>query len=360
MAGLFMDRADAVPLERAVAMPPRFYIGADMLAQDRALVFARSWQLVAHGHELEGTGDHVVTQIADVPVIVVRADDGELRAFPNICRHRGGPLALENGRGARMLHCRYHGWIYGLDGRLRRASEMQDAAGFEVNDIRLPLLAVAEWLGLVFVNLDPAPVPFETVVAGIATRIAPTDFSRMRLVHHQDYEVRCNWKVYVDNFVEGYHLPYVHQALTRALDYRDYRAEVADWYSLQHSPVADAAAAYGAGQAWYYFIYPGTMLNIMPGRLQANRVLPIAPDRCRVEFHYYYLPDPGARARLAADLEFTDRVQREDGAICESVQRAIASGHYEPGRLSPRHEAGVWHFHRLLRTAYAHSGANKT
>ena len=353
MAGLFVGRADSLPLERAVAMPPGFYLGADMLAQDRALVFARSWQLVAHQDELPAAGDHVVTQIADVPVLVVRGDDGVLRAFPNVCRHRAGPLALESGRGARALHCRYHGWTYGLDGRLRRAPEMQDAVGFEVKDVCLPLLAVAEWLGLVFVNPDREPAPFETVVAGIATRIAPTDFGGMQLVHRQDYEVQCNWKVYVDNYVEGYHLPHVHRALTGALDYRNYNVEVADWYSLQHSPVADDATAYGAGRAWYYFIFPSTMLNIMPGRLQANRVLPLAPDRCRVEFHYYYLPDPGVRARMAADLQFTHQVQLEDGAICGSVQRALASGFYEPGRLSPRHEAGVWHFQRLLRAAYA-------
>lgn len=351
--GVFMDGIKSAPLERAVAMPPGFYLGADMLAQDRALVFARSWQFVAHRDDLAGNGDHVVSQIADVPVLVVRADDGVLRAFPNICRHRGGPLALESGRRARMLHCRYHGWTYGLDGCLHRAPEMQGAEGFEAKGIRLPLFAVAEWLGLVFVNLDPEPVPFEAVVAGIAERIAPTDFSGMQLVHRQDYNVQCNWKVYVDNFVEGYHLPYVHQALTQALDYRAYNTEVTDWYSLQHSLLGDVVTVYGEGQAYYYFIYPSTMLNIMPGRLQANRVIPLAPDRCRVEFHYYYRPDPDSLARIANDLEFTDRVQREDAAICESVQQGLASGFYEPGRLCPKHEAGVWHFHCRLRADYA-------
>jgi len=344
---------DSAPLEQAFALPPGFYLGADMLAQDQSLVFARSWQFVAHRDELAGRGDHVVTQIADTPVLVVRGEDDVLRAFPNVCRHRAGPLALANGRGARALHCRYHGWTYGLDGQLRHAPEMQGAADFKTGDIRLPPLAIVEWLGLVFVNLAARPVPFETVFADIAKRIAPVDFGAMRHVHSQDYEVRCNWKVYVDNFVEGYHLPYVHAALTQALDYRAYNTEVSDWYSLQHSPVANADAVYGQGRAYYYFIYPSTMLNIMPGRLQANRVLPLAPDRCRVEFHYYYLPDPAAQSRIAGDLEFTDRVQREDGAICESVQRGLTSGFYEAGRLSPKREAGVWQFHRLLRAAYA-------
>ncbi|MGQ0384363.1 MAG: aromatic ring-hydroxylating oxygenase subunit alpha, partial [Gammaproteobacteria bacterium] len=322
-------------------------------------VLARGWQLVAHAADVAGIGDHVVTRVADAPVIVVRGDDGVLRAFPNVCRHRAGPLALGNGRGARMLHCRYHGWIYGLDGQLKRAPEMQGAAGFDVRMIRLPSLGIAEWLGLVFVSLAAAPVPFPEVIAGIAGRIAPADFAPMRHVHSRTYGVACNWKVYVDNYVEGYHLPHVHAGLTQALDYRNYLTETARWHSLQHSPVAADGAAYGEGRAFYYFVYPNTMLNVMPGRLQANRVLPAGPNRCRVEFHYYYLPDPQAEARIAADLAFTDRVQVEDGAICEQVQLGLASGFYDPGRLCPRHEGAVAHFHRLLLEDYAReSGVN--
>jgi choline monooxygenase len=230
---------------------------------------------------------------------------------------------------------------------------MQGAAGFEVKDIRLPMLAIAEWLGLVFVSLATGPPAFAEVIAGIAERIAPADFAPMRHVHSRSYDVACNWKVYVDNYVEGYHLPYVHPGLTQALDYRSYHTETARWHSLQHSPVAPDGTAYGEGHAWYYYLYPSTMLNVMPGRLQANRVLPLAPDRCRVEFHYYYLPGPEAESRIAADLAFTDRVQQEDGGICEQVQRGLASGFYEPGRLCPRHEGAVAHFHRLLLADYA-------
>ncbi len=343
----------AVTEAPALALPPAYYLGEGMLATDSRRVLARGWQLVAHASDLSGAGDHVVARVADAPVIVVRGDDMALRAFANVCRHRAGPLALENGHGARMLRCRYHGWIYGLDGRLRRAPEMQEAPGFDPRYVRLPPLALAEWLGLVFVSLAAEPVPFAEVVAGIAERIAPADFAPMRHVHSRHYDVACNWKVYVDNYVEGYHLPYVHPGLTQALDYGSYQTETARWHSLQHSPVAADDAAYGEGHAWYYYVYPNTMLNVMPGRLQANRVLPLAPDRCRVEFHYYYLPDEAAQARIAADLAFTDRVQQEDGGICEQVQRGLTSGFYEPGRLCPRHEGAVTHFHRLLLADYA-------
>ncbi len=208
-----------------LALPPSFYLGADMLAQDTTRVLANGWQLVAHAADLADPGDHVVTQVAGAPVLIVRGDDAVLRAFPNVCRHRAGPLALENGRGARLLHCRYHGWIYALDGRLKRAPEMQGAAGFDASKIRLPILAIAEWLGLVFVNLARRPVPFPAVVEGIAERVAPADFSAMRHAHSRHYDVACNWKFYVDNYVEGYHLPYVHPGLTQALDNGSYHTE---------------------------------------------------------------------------------------------------------------------------------------
>jgi choline monooxygenase len=340
-------------LARARALPPHYYLGADMLARDHARVLSRSWQLVAHRNRLAGPGDHVVDQAATTPVLVVRGTDGLLRAFPNVCRHRAGPLALCDGKAARQLHCRYHGWTYDLEGRLRHAPEMAGAEGFDVRDVRLPPLRVGEWQGLVFVTLDEDTPPLGVVYAGIAERIAPVDIGGMHFVHRDVYDVACNWKVYVDNFLEGYHVPYVHPGLAGVVDYAEYTTELADWYSLQHSPLQGAGEIYGEGEAFYYFVFPNVMLNVVPGRLQANRVLPRGPDRCRVEFDYYYAPDPVARARFERDRAFTEKIQLEDMAICEAVQRGLASGYYEPGRLSPKREGGTWHFQQLLRAAYA-------
>jgi choline monooxygenase len=254
------------------------------------------------------------------------------------------------------IRCRYHGWLYDQEGRLVAAPEMQDAAGFEVGDVRLPCLPVREWQGLLFVALDERVPDFAQVYAGIAERIAPINLPAMRFERRDVFEVACNWKVYVDNFLEGYHLPIVHPGLAKVVDYRAYATELAAWHSLQHSPLRDSDAIYGAGEALYFFIYPNVMLNVMPGRLQTNRVQPLGVDRCRVEFDYYYTQDAGALARIERDREFSDEVQHEDMAICEAVQRGLASGLYEPGRLSPRRESGVWHFHELLRTAYARDG----
>ncbi len=344
------------PLDHATALPARYYVGEPMLAMEQRAVFARSWQLVAHQEQLAEPGDHVVEQIGHVPVIVVRGQDGVLRAFPNVCRHRAGPLALCNGKGARALHCKYHGWTYTLEGQLRAAPEMLGAADFDVEDIRLPPLRVHEWQGLVFVALAPEVPPFDEVYAGIAERIAPIDLSAMRYLRRDNYEIDCNWKVYVDNFLEGYHLPHVHPGLSKVLDYRAYDTELFPWHSLQSSPLRNSTDIYGDGQAFYYFIYPNVMLNIMPGRLQTNRILPLGPGRCRIVFDYYYAQDDTTQARIAADQAFSDEVQNEDIGICEAVQRGLSSGTYEAGRLCPKRESGVWHYQNLLRAAYADDG----
>ena len=347
-----------VDLEHAHALPARYYFGEAMLEREHEAVFARSWQLVAHREQLVEPGDHVVEMIGKVPILVVRGKDGVLRAFPNVCRHRAGPLALCNGKGANALHCKYHGWTYSLEGQLRSAPEMQGAKDFEVADIRLPPLRVHEWQGLVFVALDAGVAPFEEVYAGIVERIAPIDLSAMRYLRRETYDIACNWKVYVDNFLEGYHLPHVHPGLCKVLDYRAYDTELFPWQILQTSPLRDSGEIYGEGEAFYYQIYPNIMLNIMPGRLQTNRVLPLGPGRCRVEFDFYYAQDDKAQSRIARDAEFSDEVQLEDVAICEAVQHGLASGTYDAGRLCPKRESGVWHFHNLLRAAYAHGEIN--
>jgi len=341
------------PLGQAHALPAAHYVGPRALERDLDLVLGRSWQLVARADQLAAPGDHVVATVGRVPVLVVRGEDGALRAFANVCRHRAGPIALCDGRGARALHCRYHGWTYGLDGRLRHAPEMGGADDFDRDAIRLREFHAAAWQGLVFVSLTGDVPPLDEVYGGIVERIAPIDLAAMEFAHRDTYEVACNWKVYVDNFLEGYHLPYVHPGLSRVLDYRAYHTELFRWHSLQHSPLRANEGIYGDGDAFYYFVYPNVMLNIMPGRLQANRILPLGPDRCSVEFDYYYADDAAARSRMARDREFSEEIQQEDIAICEAVQRGLASACYEPGRLCPRREGGVWHFHQLLREAYA-------
>lgn len=346
-------------LALANALPAVFYTDASTPELDARAVFARSWQWVCHQSQIADAGDYIVTTIAGLPLIILRSVDGGIKAFHNVCRHRAGPIATCDAKQAKVLRCKYHGWTYGLDGVLKSAPEMNATENFTLSDIKLPEAKVAIWQGLVFVAVDQAP-EIGNVVAGIDQRLGAQSLTDYVFHHRVGYDVNCNWKVYVDNYLEGYHVPHIHPGLNSLLDYRTYVTETAEWYSYQYSPLESADDLYGSGDALYYFIYPNTMLNILPGRLQTNRVIPVGVDKCRVEFDYYYQQDDSALAerRRARDIAFSDEVQKEDVDICEAVQIGLSSGSYVAGRLNPLRENAVHHFHELLRSAYTRIKAN--
>jgi len=302
-------------------------------------------------------GDFMSDVIAGNPIVVVRDKEGELKAYFNVCKHRGGPLAMEECGHAKVLQCKYHGWTYLLDGSLRGVPRFDRTELFDKKDFGLDTVAVQEWQGMIFCCLEPneAP-PFEEVVDGIAERIAPLDLSTLGFHQRDRYDVKANWKVYVDNYLEGYHIPLVHPDLCDVLDFRSYQTDVMQHYSLQHSPFRDDDNIYGSPdeEAYYYFIYPNIMLNILPGRLQVNRVDALAWNACRTVFDYYYAPDILASNpdRIASDRTFADQVQDEDIDICQRVQAGLESRAYDQGRFSYDLEGGVHHFQQCLKRSY--------
>jgi choline monooxygenase len=355
-----MTRAgDLLPQQLAAssALAARFYADAAIAEVERSAIFSRHWQLIAGVSQLSGTGDHVVAEIAGVPILIVRGSDGALRGFVNVCKHRAGPLAICDGRAAKALRCRYHGWTYTLEGVLKAATEMQDAADFELGSIRLTPIAVETWRGLVFAALDPA-MALADLLAGTEKHLGDRDFAHYQFERKVPYNVDCNWKVYADNYLEGYHVPHVHPELNKLLDYRSYVTETDRWHSLQYSPIEGSGNFYGDGTALYYFIWPNLMLNILPDRLQTNRIVPLAIDRCRVDFDFFYPPgaSPEAIALRQRDQHFSDEVQAEDAMICERVQHALTCGRYQPGRLNPKRENALFHFHEQVRSAYREAG----
>ncbi len=350
-----LSRRDLEPclLADARTLPAPMYADSAFHLFDQEAVFARSWQWVGRAAEVRAVGDHIVAEVAGRPILGVRGNDQALRGFFNVCKHRAGPLALASGH-ASQLQCKYHGWTYTLEGQLRAAHEMQEASDFDISCIHLDPVRVGEWQGLVFAAVEDPDMTLEQVMAGIQERIAPIELSALHFHTRVTYEVHCNWKAYVDNYLEGYHLPHVHPGLNKLLDYRAYATHTAEWYSWQHSPLDGTQGPYAGGEAHYYFVFPNLMLNLLPGRLQTNLVIPISQDHCRVMFDYHYadMESDAARAMIAEDLRFSDEVQQEDMAICERVQRGLESGAYTAGRLSPRREAGVHHFQELVRKAY--------
>jgi choline monooxygenase len=327
---------------RAETLPARLYTDPAWLAAERRAVFARSWQPCARAEQLAVAGDYVTTELAGEPLALVRDGDA-VRGFYNVCRHRAGPVATGCGR-RQSLQCGYHGWTYGLDGQLLRAPEMDGTADFDPARIRLQPVATGTWGPLVMACLEPerAP-PLAELTSDIALEPLP---HRLR----REYAVDCNWKVYVDNYLEGYHIPIVHPALHKELDYAAYRTETRRWASLQHAPVRPGSGperhyvARDAGERnQYWWVFPNLMLNVYMDMVQLNTVVPLAVDRTVVVFDWF------ARAEPAADLvDFSDLIQDEDRRICETVHKNLGSRSYDRGRYSARRENGVHHFHSLL------------
>jgi choline monooxygenase len=345
-------------LATAHTLPAAWYLGEEMLARERSRVFGRSWQLAGHASALTGPGSYLACEVAGEPVVVVRDGDGGLRALSNVCRHRAGPVAQGSGRRS-TLQCGYHGWSYALDGRLLATPELEGVRDFDRAQVRLPELRCEELAGFVFVNLDDAAPALSDVLGPIAAETAHLGLERLRFYRRHDWELACNWKVYVDNYLEGYHIPHVHPGLHALLDYAAYRVETGAWHSRQHAPLRRAASdslyhrhlPEGARpEALYYWLFPNLMLNFYPDNVQLNLVLPLGPERMLTRFEWFVAdPDrPGLSEEFERSFAFSDEIQREDIAICEAVQRGLRSRFYDRGRYSVRRENGVHHFHGLL------------
>ncbi len=347
---------EIIPIVRAETIPGGWYTSPQIHEFEKEGIFSQTWQYIGHLGGLKSPGDHIVGEVADNPIIVVRGQDQELRAFYNVCRHRGGPLALEDGH-ANVLQCKYHGWTYLLDGSLRGTPKLDRTELFDRKEYGLIPVSVDTWEGLIFVNLTKDGSALLSLLKGIAERIIPISLAAKKFFHRVTYDVNCNWKVYVDNYLEGYHLPYVHPELFKLLDYQNYVTETFEYYSLQHSPFRQKDNPYGSEKdtAFYFFVWPNFMLNILPNRLQTNLVVPVAHNRCMVIFDYFYddIASKKAKEMIREDMEYSDKVQREDIDICERVQKGLASRAYTRGRFSVEMEQGVYHFQKLLKQAYS-------
>ncbi|HLQ12429.1 MAG TPA: aromatic ring-hydroxylating dioxygenase subunit alpha [Steroidobacteraceae bacterium] len=338
----------------ACTPPASFYTDPARLARERATVFRRSWQYVGHATQLARPGDYFTARIAHEPLVLVN-DGGVIRGFFNVCRHRAGPVALGCGNAARLV-CRYHGWTYSLQGQLLRAPEMEEAAQFDPAKIHLEPVAVHVLGPLVFAALEISTPAFDIEHPRLTDECAPFQLARMRHVMTREYPVAANWKLYVDNFLEGYHLPQVHPALSREIDYKSYATELDTHRVLQHAPVRTGTGslytpAAGEPAARYYWLFPNLMLSFYERQLQVNVVIPDGIDRTVVRFDWFALdagPQHSAQEHFRRLVEFSDLVQAEDAAICQLLQGNVQSSAYRSGPYCPAREAGVQLFHRLM------------
>jgi phenylpropionate dioxygenase-like ring-hydroxylating dioxygenase large terminal subunit len=346
----------SAPLERAWTIPGTWYTDPRVEALERTAMWSRTWQLVGRCDQVAEPGQYVTAVVANEPVVVVRGADRVLRGFFNVCRHHAAAVMTAPCGKADRLRCPYHGWTYDLAGKLRGVPEIDGVLDFDKDRFGLvPVGGVATWEQFVFVHLDPDPPPLATHLGALAGQVAPLGLTNLTFCERREYELRCNWKVFVDNYLDGgYHVPHLHRGLSSILDHSAYTIENFERFCLQSSPIDASAgeamtASVRTGRAMYWWLYPNVMLNWYEGYLDTNLVVPLGIDRVKVIFDFYFDDVSEARVeRNRASMDVSERIQDEDHAICESVQRGLGSRAYGAGRLSVRREAGENLFHQLL------------
>jgi choline monooxygenase len=340
-------------LARASTLPAFAYTDAAILAAERAAIFRKTWQPVGRVEDVEQRGSFLTGTVDSAPVVVTRDLSGALHGFYNVCRHRAGPVAI--GKGTRKsLTCKYHGWTYGLDGKLMTTPELGDPQSFDKTCHGLRPIQVDTFGPIVFANLDPAGESLASTLGEIPRESSRHSLGTMRLVAQKEYVLRCNWKTYVDNYLEGYHLPTVHPGLFEELDYDAYRVETHRLHSVQIAPIRslgsgarEVTPASGVEEVLYYWVFPNWMVNIYPDNMSLNVVIPIDAQQTLTVFEWYR-HEGATKDEVERTVTFSDGIQLEDIAICEAVQRGLASGSYEAGRFSTRREKGVHHFQKLV------------
>lgn len=340
-------------------MPSRVYTDPAVLDLARDKVFAPSWQLIGDLARVNEPGAVYPTRflegVLDEPLLLTRDPENAVHCVSNVCTHRGN-LVCEQAGVTRALKCRYHGRRFRHDGAFVSMPEFDGVQDFPSTKDDLAKVALSEWKTLLFASLAPAR-PFDAVARILQERVGflPLERAVRDEARCRDYAVEANWALYCDNYLEGFHIPYVHAGLNRVIDYGDYRTELFDGGTLQIGVAKQAEHAFALpashpdqGQqiaAYYFWLFPNTMLNFYPWGLSVNRVKPRGVDRTTVQYVTYVWDATRLDAGAGSGL---DQVEREDQEVVQSVQHGVRSRFYDRGRYSPTRETGVHHFHRML------------
>lgn len=346
-------------ITKAETLPTEFYSGRESFELSKEKIFAKSWQFAASLEEIKIPGQTfpftLLQGYLDEPLLLTRDADDQLHCVSNVCTHRGA-LVCEKGGIEKNLRCRYHGRRFSLDGKFIAMPEFEGVENFPSEKDNLSVVPFETWGGFAFTSLFPA-FSFTDAFGEMMSRIEwihPENFVFSH-AHSKEYLVNANWALYCENYLEGFHIPYVHAALNQLLDYSSYSCEIFPYSSLQLGfarrgeesfKIPESSPDFGKHIAAYYFwIFPNLMFNFYPWGLSVNVVKPMAPSQTRVSF-LTYVADQEKFERGAMNM--IDRVEREDEAIVENVQRGMKSRFYKNGRYSPAREVGTHHFHRLI------------
>jgi phenylpropionate dioxygenase-like ring-hydroxylating dioxygenase large terminal subunit len=342
-------------LERGDTLPASWYSDPAIFEAEKKRIFGRLWQYVGHAGQVEKPGDFFTTQLGDVPVIVARDNGGQLRAFANVCRHRGSEVVLEASGCRQTLQCHYHGWTYNLDGTLRAAPRASEQSSFDKGALSLISFPIENWGPLIFVNPDPAAAPLCELLGplpGIFTR-AGVDVRGLRLFRRDVYKLAANWKIVIENFNECYHCPVAHPRFSEMIDTEAYRVDTDhEFFSIYYGPYLRARSQ----GVTYATLWPTAMfaLSDNPPSMQVLCVRPLDAEHTYETIDYYFA-EGATEDYIKGYIELSDLVQREDVILCESVQRGLKSAAVKKGQLMLSRERGIQHFQQLVYRAVAGS-----
>jgi choline monooxygenase len=360
------DRSLRDALTRGRTLPADWYTDPNLFEREQERIFALSWNYVGRLEQVANAGDFLTGRVGEVPVVIVRDEAGTLRAYANVCRHRGSELVLQKSGNRRTLQCHYHAWTWGLDGALRAAPHCQEQAGFHKADFPLTPLRVDTFGPFIFINPGSASRSLAATLGQLPEiiRSGGADIDVLKFRERREYAIQANWKVVVENFLECYHCAVSHPGFAELIDLDKYQVVAYDRCSVQRGPRKASARAQRkeeitadeAQEGIYTYFWPNFMLNVYPGAGNAstNLILPIDEHHCLAVYEFFFsesMPEDEQRAMV----EFIDQVQREDIIIVESVQRGLRSGFYKQGQLILSRENGIQHFQMMVLSALSDS-----
>lgn len=359
------ERAALSSLQAALAaghtLPSEWYTSPAYFQQEQQRIFRRSWQFAGLRKPVARVGDFFTMQIGPTPLVIVRESEATLRAFVNVCRHRGSQLIPDASGICTTLQCRYHAWTYALDGTLRAAPGMADEDAFDRTAFSLIPIAIDTWGPFIFVNLDPAAPPLATVLGELPQLVAATglDLEGLQRRVRRTVEIEANWKVVVDNYLECYHCAVAHPGFCDLIDVKDYQITEYEYFSTQTGALKKSTkrgkgqhpydASQGVTDGFYAYLWPNFTLNIYPGpgNVSLNFFVPVNEHRTLAIYDYCFAPSVSDAAGTDF-VRFIDQVQDEDTVLCEAVQCGLQSGYFAQGRLMLSRERALRHFQRLV------------
>ncbi|MFI5204043.1 MAG: aromatic ring-hydroxylating dioxygenase subunit alpha [Flavobacteriales bacterium] len=346
-------------IARAKTIAKDFYLDPEVFESSKQKIFSSSYQFIGNADDLTENGSALpfilLKNYLDEPLLLTRDKDGKLHCVSNVCTHRGNLLVNESCK-LHKLTCKYHGRQFGLDGKFLSMPQFKEVENFPTEDDNLHSLPVYQLGKLIFTNLTSSVSP-DLFFAEIKQRMSwfPMDKLKQRKDLTKTFTVKANWALYCENYLEGFHIPFVHAELNEVLDFSKYTTEIFRYSNLQTGiakegemcfDLPSSSPDYGKKIAAYYFwVFPNMMFNFYPWGLSLNIVEPVSPDETRVGFYPFVLDEKKLNTGAGGDL---NTVELEDEEIVENVQRGIRSRFYKHGRYSVTREQGTHHFHSLL------------